>query len=155
MQLTSDVIRAVEGITSRWSAKLGVDWEDLQQAVFVKVLEAPVAPRNLGSWLTAIARYEGVNLIRQRAMGRDTSVTAFPTDWTDLEVTADDDYDAVELRADLEAMVSELPEGEQRVLVLWYLGYTIREAATFLEIKETTAKQRLWRAKRRLRASRP
>jgi len=138
--------------------------EDIVQATYVKAFTRLASFRGestFSTWLTRIALNEaldrkrrerpGVDLAELDQMGHDAYAGA-PLSLVPLP--ADSEVMRMELRAALEAMTDDLPEGFRMVFVLRDIeGMSIEETADLLSLKPATVKTRLHRAHRLLRTA--
>ena len=119
------------------------DARDCCQDVFVKLMEhkkAFVSDEHRKAWLLAVTK----NICRdqlRRAVRRQTA---------SLEALAS--LPCPQADNDLLAAIFILPENDREVLYLhYYEGYAVREICTLLRLRESAAKQRLLRARSKLK----
>lgn len=155
MQIDSETISAVQALSSRYSRKYRVDWEDLQQEVYVALLELEGEVENVGGLVRTIVRRTATNLVRSKVRQRNEAVSldAFDphdeaNDWMHPKV--DGGFSEAEDRADIARLLTSLPDHERAVVALKYEGYTLAEAANILGIGAKAAEMRWARAKERL-----
>ena len=123
--------------------------EDCAQETFInawKALKRFETRSSLGTWLHRIA----VNVVLAKRRGIAAAVQWVPQEGCDEDGRVVFDT-PIEVR-EIEAAVSQLPEGARDALVLCGLyGYTASEAATMLGLAEGTCKAQLHRARLLLR----
>lgn len=141
--------------------------EDIVQATYVKAFTRLASFRGesaFSTWLTRIALNEALDRKRRERPGVDlaeldqigqrdaTAYVGAPISLVPLP--ADNEVMRMELRAALEAVTDELPEGFRLVFVLRDIeGMSIEETADLLSLKPATVKTRLHRAHRLLRTA--
>lgn len=140
--------------------------EDVVQATYVKAFTRLASFRGesaFSTWLTRIALNEaldrkrrerlGVDLAELDQMGQHDGASA-SAPLSLVPLPADSEVMRMELRAALEAMTDDLPEGFRMVFVLRDIeGMSIEETADLLSLKPATVKTRLHRAHRLLRTA--
>ena len=119
--------------------------EDITQECFLALLRAPgrfdAARGTLRTFLFAIARNLALKHFRDRGMALG-----------DLEVSAADPRQALDVASAVERAVAELPVLQREALVLFeYEGATLEEIAEIVGADTGTVKSRLHRARERLR----
>ncbi len=140
------------------------DAEDILQETFIKAMRGIgqfEGRSSLTTWLYRIATNEALMLIRKRRPElqqvvltdeSDDENDLHPTlikDWCCLPETEFEDSEA---RKFLNQAVNRLPENYRLVFILRDIqGFSVRETAETLEISETNVKQRLLRARLKLR----
>ncbi len=129
--------------------------EEATQQTFVKAWRASQSfdeRRELGPWLTAIARRVAIDLYRREAVrAADPLESAAPGDpaLVSAPETAEAIYDVWEVRE----AVAQLPAEEQQVVRLQHLdGFTHAQIAERLGVAVGTVKSRSFRAHKRLAA---
>lgn len=140
------------------------DAEDVAQEVFLKVsrgLSSFRGDSSLETWILGIARYAGLDRLRQRAVRREEAHRPWPTPVESSEEAAafvDDRPSAErhligeEMRACIQGRVDRLPEPYRSVLVFSEsAGLSDAEIASQLGTTIGNVKIRLHRARARLR----
>jgi len=119
------------------------DAKDCCQDVFVKLMEHKKSfssDEHRKAWLLAVAKNTCRDWLRREARRRADNFEALenlPGPQNDNEVLA---------------VILTLPENDREVLYLHYCeGYAVREICTLLRLRESAAKQRLSRARQKLR----
>ena len=122
------------------------DWtEDLLQDTYVRFLNAEIPDmdeRQTVSYLYRIA----TNLVYDgwRSMRRER-------EWEEMAVTEDTPPEPVGLRRDVEEALAKLSPRERALVWLAYVeGYAHRDIGRVLEVKETSVRVLLFRARRKL-----
>lgn len=147
--------------TARAIVRNDAEAEDVVQATYVQAftkLDAFRGDAQFSTWLTRIALNDALSRLRQR---RDIGMKANVSDGQILQfpaspMIADPEAEASrsEARRLLERAVDELPEDFRAVFVLREIeGMSTEETASYLDIRPETAKTRLHRARRMMRAS--
>ena len=122
------------------------DARDCCQDVFVKLMERRKnfeSEEHRKAWLLAVAKNTCRDQLRREARRRTDSLDAMGArEW--LPATSGG--------GDVLAAIFTMPANDREVLYLhYYEGYSVRELCTLLRLRESAAKQRLLRARLRLR----
>ena len=120
------------------------DAGDCCQDVFVKLMEHRrgfESEEHRKAWLLAVTKNTCRDQLRQEARRRTDSFEAVG------------DLPAPQTDEDMLALILTLPASDREVLYLhYYEGYAVREICALLRLRESAAKQRLLRARNRLKA---
>ena len=138
--------------------------EEITQDTFLKVyqrLSTLKAPQSFASWLYVITANHCKAWLRKK---RTRTQSLENTSHTELEKTAYSGYIieenkrmAVETRREVvKKLLAKLQESDRTVITLYYLGgMTYDEISKFLGVSEATIRNRLYRARRRLKKEEP
>src|SRR3954471_10656959 len=138
--------------------------DEVAQSAFVSVWQhrAKYRPErgSVRSWLLAIVRNRGIDLMRARASRQRLSVSADPHGWmldaADRSLVAEPPHAEVEREesdAEVRRLLAELPAAQRTVIELAYLdGLTQQEIALELAVPLGTVKGRLRLGLNKLRA---
>jgi RNA polymerase sigma-70 factor (ECF subfamily) len=138
--------------------------EEVAQAAFVALWQhrGRYSPErgSVRSWMLAIARNRGIDLMRSRASRQRLTVSADPHGWmlavADQALVAEPPHAEVEREesdAEVRRLLSALPPAQRTVIELAYLdGLTQQEIALALAVPLGTVKGRLRLGLRKLRA---
>jgi len=133
--------------------------EEITLDVFMRVWQKAHSYRadqaRVSTWLTHIARYHAIDMLRRRSVRLDQ----YAVHWDDgafrEELPEQDPQESVELslrRERVHAALARLPAEQQQVLILAYFGgYTQRQIAEMLREPLGTVKTRLRLAMQKLR----
>lgn len=127
---------------------------DLAQEAFVRLYQRGSLPDDPRAWLAAV----GANLLRdeQRRTARRHRILAVHPEGAPqgaAPLAPDEAYDAAADRARVRAALDTLPERERRMLLLRHEGYSYREVAHAVGVRETSIGVMLARAGAALRAA--
>ncbi|HEX2780377.1 MAG TPA: sigma-70 family RNA polymerase sigma factor [Gemmatimonadaceae bacterium] len=127
---------------------------DLAQEAFVRLYQRGSLPDDPRAWLAAVAS----NLLRderRRTARRHRILAVHPEGAPSgaAPLAPDEAYDAATDRARVRAALDALPERERRMLLLRHEGYSYREVAHALGIRETSVGVMLARATAAFRAA--
>jgi len=120
------------------------DASDCCQDVFLKLMERGrgfESDEHRKAWLLAVAKNACRDKLRREARRRTDSLEA------------PENLPAPGGGSELLALIFTLPESDREILCLhYYEGYAVRELCALLRLRESAAKQRLARARARLKA---
>jgi len=121
---------------------------DLAQAAFVKLLQRGAVPDDPRAWLVAVA----MNLLRNRhARDANRSQLLAMNGGGHLmgsaPPSADEQVERAQASAHVRTVLDGLPQRERQLLLLCAEGYSYREMATALELKESSVGTLLSRAR--------
>jgi RNA polymerase sigma-70 factor (ECF subfamily) len=127
---------------------------DLAQEAFIRLYRRGSLPDAPEAWLISVA----MNLFRNERSGRSrrrTLLTVARAEGVHSEQALPPDATVVaeESRRRVRAAIDQLPEREQRLLLLRAEGYSYRHIAAALELNEASVGTLLLRARRTFRAS--
>ena len=136
--------------------------EEITQDTFLRAYQKLSTLRNPSQflrWLHVIANRLCLNWLRKQKPAKqiqsleDTPMEEVMKSAYGRYVSEQREAEATEHRFDIvKKLLEKLPESEQTVMVLHYLGeMTIKEIGTFLDVSVETIKTRLHRARKRLR----
>ena len=130
------------------------DADDAAQDAFLSALdriETYDASRPFGPWLMRIATNASIDLVRRRAVRRtdaldERAASRVPSPASDAE--------AAEIRAKLEAALTQLPERQRVAVTLFDVeGFSHAEISAVLEVPEGTVRSDVFHARRTLRVA--
>ena len=128
------------------------DVKDVLQNSFVKIFTTlPTidyrGEEALWSWMRKVVVYESLNYLRERKKLKLVAIDEAP-----LPLADEDSPQPERLSSDqLHRLISELPDGYRTVVNLYiFEGYSHRQIAELLSIKESTSASQLYFAKRLL-----
>lgn len=130
------------------------DAEDVVQSVFLTLIEKHISfddPEHEKAWLIVATRNKCKDILRSR-WRRSVDLTEEDTWYVSAGEGPDD---AVEIASDvIQELLMQLPEDQREILLLhYYEGYTVKETAEMLNIKESTVRSGIASAKRALNRS--
>ena len=137
------------------------DAEDVAESVFLTMIEKKITFENEEhekAWFITSVRNRCRDLHKSSWRGKVQLVA--PTEVSSENAgydTVDDSQTEIENEAEIEAvkLLMMLPEEQREAVYLcYYEGYTVREAAAIMMVKETKVRSDLTAAKRRLRRKR-
>ena len=137
------------------------DAEDVAESVFLTVIEKDIIfedEEHEKAWFITSVRNRCRDLHKSSWRGKVQLVA--PTEVSSENAgydTVDDSQTEIENEAEIEAvkLLMMLPEEQREAVYLcYYEGYTVREAAAIMMVKETKVRSDLTAAKRRLRRKR-
>lgn len=126
--------------------------EDLAQETFLRAIRALPAfdangPARLSTWLLTIATRLALDACRKRTREQRSSLAAEPASAS----TPEHEVQRSQLRDAIAWAIDELPGDQRAAFVLAeFHGFAIEEIATALQIRKSTVKTRLFRARAKL-----
>ncbi|WP_277678441.1 RNA polymerase sigma factor [Gracilibacillus dipsosauri] len=126
------------------------DAEDLAQETFIKMVDALPSYQNQGftTWLSRIAVHKAIDFNRKKQRQKE-DLTFFDQDYqlTDGH-NPEEQYLAKHEREMVRAAIMEMPDKLRLVVQLYHLeGLSYKEISDQLNMKESTIKMRLYRAR--------
>ena len=122
---------------------------DLAQEAFVRLYRRGSMPDEPGAWLVTVA----MNLFRnaRTTRSRRHRLLTFLRGEGAVPPSAESGVARDQLRRDVRAAIEQMPEREQRLLLLRAEGYSYRDIASALQLKEASVGTLLARARRQFR----
>jgi RNA polymerase sigma-70 factor (ECF subfamily) len=133
--------------------------EEITLDVFTRIWEKAETYRpeqaKVSTWLTSIARYRSIDMLRRRGSRPEQHSVGFAELAPDIAFSADGPEEAAELAMQqqrVRAAIAALPSDQKQVLALAYFkGYSHREIAEALNQPLGTVKTRIRLAMQKLR----
>lgn len=147
--------RMVFALLSRMLGRAGADLEDLAQETFVRAFRAfpafdPDGPAKVSTWLLTIATRLALDSRKRRRLDVADSEGG---DVVASGSTPELSLERRELGRAIAAAAAKLPDDQRAALVLVEIhGLSMAEVAQALEVPESTAKTKLFRAREKMRA---
>jgi RNA polymerase sigma-70 factor (ECF subfamily) len=130
------------------------DANDLMQDTFLKVYTGSnrfERGKDFYPWVMTIARNVGVDYLRKRGRCKE-NIGSF--DFEQEKSLGDSVDKLVENNEKVQMLydaIDQLTQGQQKIIKLHLLGYSIKEMMKELEINESAAKVKVYRAKKKLK----
>jgi len=136
------------------------DAEDITQEVFMKLWNNwnRINPQKRGSWTMRVTHNCCIDLIRERKKLKQISYDANKidfnkvSDYENVFLNPEKQYNLTEQQKLILSSLSQLPKKQQNILILHYFfDMKIRKISDMLEIKESTIKVILHRARKSMK----
>ena len=136
------------------------DAEDITQEVFIKLWENwhSINPQKRESWTMRVTHNACIDLIRERNKIKQTTYNSHTIDFKevfdhhDIYSNPGEKYYLSEQQKVIVSSMAKLPEKQQNILILHYFyDKKIREISEMLDIKESTIKVILHRARKSMK----